>query len=357
MKANAELIVGLTKIKEGLEEVISNLESEEVVSDKKEEKATSKPVAKAGGKAVSKKVESKEETETKTTKGKVSKDDLDAMSYNNLKKYAKDMGVSANGSRDEITNRILGEEVESEEDEKPVAKAGKTTAPKKPLAKAGKKTQPDQEPEEDDTEDEDDGEDDVKKTVMEAVEDLSNEEIADILADAGISAKGKREALIDKLVKGVIDGKISFDDDDEDDSKEDEPEEKESSSEDDDEEEDDTNDFDNPNMTQERKDAIEELDAQTRKDFKKKEITKKEMVEFLQQFYDTDEDMSDLSQDELLDTYIDAVARLLDDEGNLIEEGSYMLNGEPACCGRLLEYNKKKNKYHCEICDEWYDAE
>ena len=110
-------------------------------------------------------------------------------------------------------------------------------------------------------------------------------------------------------------------------------------------------------MTEARRKAIIAQDNSIRKQFKKGEVTRDNLVEFLQSFYDTEEDMDDMSDDDLLDTYIDAVCRLVDDEGDLIEEGAYTLNGEPACCGRVLAYSEDTNVFICEHCGEEYEAE
>ena len=78
-------------------------------------------------------------------------------------------------------------------------------------------------------------------------EDMENEDIADILAEVGISAKGKRETLIDKLVKAVREGLVEFDEEDEEvDDEEDDIEEapvSADSEDDEDDEEDNINDF------------------------------------------------------------------------------------------------------------------
>ena len=64
-----------------------------------------------------------------------------------------------------------------------------------------------------------------------------------------------------------------------------------------------------------------------------------------------------MSDDEVLETYIDAICRMIDDDGNLVEEGAYMLNGEPACCGRHLVYSEDTGVYVCEHCGTEYEAE
>lgn len=286
----------------------------------------------------------------------VTREQLEGMTYNNIKKLAKEMGVSAVGNREEITARILGESAEAE------TEAVETPAEEAPAKKTKKTKVEKTEPEEVEVDEKDN--DPLYAKVVETVADMSNEEIADILADIGVSAKGKREALIEKVVQAVRDGLLDFDDEDEEEEVEETPAPAPAKKEapapvedDEDDEEDLTNDINNPDMTEARRKAIIAQDNSIRKQFKKGEVTCDNLIEFLQSFYDTEEDMDDMSDDDLLDTYIDAVCRLVDDEGDLIEEGAYTLNGEPACCGRVLVYSEDTNVFVCEHCGEEYEAE
>ena len=343
---NAKIIEGLIAVRNGIDLILEGYQPSVIPNDsvKTPEVDETADVPKT------------ETTVDKTAevKGSFTREQLDGMTYNNIKKLAKELGVSAVGNREDITARILGGAVEAEEsveEEAPVAPTKKT-----------KKAEI--EPEEVEVDDSDN--DPIYARVVDAVSDMENEEIADILADIGVSAKGKRETLIEKVVQAVKDGLIDFDDDEEDEEGvEETPAPKNTKkeapapveSEEEDEEEDLTNDLDNPEMTEARKKAIIAQDNSIRKQFKKGEVTRDNLVEFLQSFYDTEEDMDDMSDDEILDTYIDAVCRLVDDDGDLVEEGAYSLNGEPACCGRVLSYSEDTNVFICEHCGEEYEAE
>ena len=328
---NAKIIEGLKVVREGIDLILEGYESALTKNAEPTEKTT--------------KVESvPEETATTSVKGTFTREQLDGMTYNNIKKLAKEMGVSAVGNREDITARILGVEVEVEPNgavEEPIVEVAPVEAPEEVEV------------------DEKDN-DPLYAKVVESIEDMDNEDLADILADIGISAKGKRESLIEKIVQAVRDGLLDFDDEDEEAEESSTPvEDKAESAEhgDYDDEEDNINDLDNPNMTEARKKALINQDNSIRKQFKKGEVTRDNLVEFLQSFYDTEEDMDDMSDEDLLDTYIDAVCRLVDDEGDLIEEGAYTLNGEPACCGRVLTYSEDTNVFICEHCGEEYEAE
>ena len=336
---NAKIIEGLKAVREGIDLILEGYAKTEIAEATTPEvvKETPAPIA--------------EET-TNTVKGNLTREQLDGMTYNNIKKLAKELGVSAVGNREDITARILSETVESVGES--VGETFNETAEKTEVAEI--------EPEEVEVDEEDN--DPLYAKVVESVADMSNEEIADVLVDIGISAKGKREALIEKVVQAVRDGLLDFDDEDEEEEVEETPapapkktKEAPAEPEDDEDEEDLTNDIDNPEMTEARRKAILAQDNSIRKQFKKGEVTRDNLVEFLQSFYDTDEDMDDMSDDDLLDTYIDAVCRLVDDDGDLIEEGAYTLNGEPACCGRVLNYSEDTNVFICEHCGEEYEAE
>ena len=334
---NAKIIEGLKAVRGGIDLILEGYADEqsvETVSTPTQNEVESKSVQRRKAVQAEETVaEAPTANEVKEVPA-VTREQLDGMTYNNIKKLAKDMGISAVGNREEITNRILGctpDETATAENEAP-----------EEVPVDEKNNDP------------------IYAKVVDAVADMTNEEIADVLVDIGLSAKGKREALIEKVVQAVRDGLLDFDDEDEEEETEvaEAPVAKEAPVEDsDEEEEDNTNDIDNPAMTEARKKAILAQDDEIRKQFSKGEVTRDDLVEFLQSFYDTEDDMSDMSDEDLLDTYIDAVCRLVDDEGDLIEEGAYSLNGEPACCGRVLNYSEDTKMFICEHCGEEYEAE
>ena len=368
---NAKIIEGLKAVRDGIDLILEGyseeqtLVAEEVVTTPTQEVKKSKSQQRReeiqSAEVVTETTEVAEpvaEEAPATNENKVAptvtREQLDGMTYNNIKKLAKEMGISAVGNREDITARILGENSST-----PVAESPVEEAP----AKKTKKTETKKaEPEVVEVDEKDN--DPLYAKVVESVADMSNEEIADVLADIGVSAKGKREALIEKVVQAVRDGLLDFDDEETEEEVEETPAPTKKTKEapapvesEDDDEEDLTNDINNPDMTEARRKAILAQDSSIRKQFKNGDVTRDNLVEFLQSFYDTDEDMDDMSDDDLLDTYIDAVCRLVDDEGDLVEEGAYTLNGEPACCGRVLVYSEDTNVFVCEHCGEEYEAE
>lgn len=288
-------------------------------------------------------VESKPSIVEETAEAVYTPEKLSSIGYNDLKKLAKKLGISASGSRDEITARILGSSAETETEEEELEELEEVEEVEDDVLESEAE------------EEEDEEEDIIERQVNEAVADMTNEEILDFLTDVGIRAKGKRQALIATVVKAVRDGRIELDDSDEsDESGEEEVEEGIPVTSNDDAEYD-PNDLDNPEMTDARRQAIEDNDNEVRDAIKHKDISREDIVEWLNDFLDTD--VSEKSNSEVVDMYIYYTNLLIDDEGNLIEEGAYLVNNIPYCCGTPLKYLEEDNVYICEKCGTEYEAE
>ena len=328
----AEVLKGLMMMREGLDMIINS--ADEGVN---EEPTTAKPVpTKAENN-----VEEKEVEAPTVVKGHLSREQLDSMTYNDLKKLAKEIGVSAVGARPELTDRILGVEVTAEAEE--VVDVSDAPA-------------------------EESTGDEIADKVRELAKDMSVSDIADVLAEVGVSAKGKKEALVEKLIKAVEDGLISLDDEDESEEEvettdepnvsEEEAVTEEAEATDEDEEYDPTNDPENPNMTKARKTALVAFNKSTRESVENGEISYDDMRTFLAEFHDMEvSDLNEYTDEEILDFYVDAASRFIDDDGEIVEEEAYMLNGEPACCGHVLSYAEERGKFHCDICGNEYAAD
>ena len=61
--------------------------------------------------------------------------------------------------------------------------------------------------------------------------------------------------------------------------------------------------------------------------------------------------------EEILDEYIAATSQFIADDGEMMEEGAYTINGVPFCCGHELKLDKKGKTYICETCGTEYNAE
>lgn len=283
------------------------------------------------------------------TDGIYTKEALDGKKYNELKKIAKEVGVSAKGDRETLIDNILGasEQIEEDFDEDDEEE---TTL---------EDVEDEDDTDEDDGEEEDveaepiDDEESLAEEIEDRVSEMETEEIADLLVEAGISAKGKRQALINKLIKAVQDGAIAINGKDED---EEEPEDDDYEDEGD---EEDVNDLSNPNIKPARKKALKALKSMLEKKYNDGKLKAVTMKKALKAYYDESADeIDDMDNDELFDAYLQLKMLFIDDEGDEVEEGApYTLNGEPYCCGQPLQYNEEDDTFICEICGGEYESE
>lgn len=293
-------------------------------------------------------------------------DDFESMSYNELKKMCKSKGLSASGNREELIARLNGED-DSEEEEAPVKKS---TAKKSSKKSAPVEEDEDEDEDDDDSDSDDDSDDDdedIQSAVESATEDMSLEELAEFCEENGLSSKGKRQALIARIVKAVEAGDIELSDDDDEDDEEEEEEEKPSkksggkkTSKKKEEEEDDDEDDDDGECvpTKERLAALKAYKKDTTSQFKKGELELDDLIEFLCDFHDKDKKAyKKMSDADVLAAYIEASSNLINDEGDIVEEGAYTVNGVPFCCGRPLTYNEDDEQYVCEHCGGEYEAD
>lgn len=267
----------------------------------------------------------------------ISEVDLGSMKLKELREYAEELGINSKGKRAEVEERIQ-EFLNSEESEE---------SEEEDLDEESEDDVEDSEEIEESDEDEDSeegSEDDEKYAqVKEYVENASDEEIKETLKELGLSTKGKREALIEKLYQAVKDGLFEFAEDDEESEDVEDIEESEEESEEllDD-------------MTSERAKGVEELQEQVCVDFESGDLTRKDMTTYLKQVGVAVTKKVD--DEDVLEMYINKLALLVDDEGEFHEEGEdpYTVNGVPYCCGAKLEV-LEDGGYKCNVCGAEYD--
>lgn len=268
-------------------------------------------------------------TEEVASYAPMSEETLKGMGYADLKALAKNVGVSAKGTKSQLL-KVLIEYFKNMDEETPVE------APPQEEVPAEVET------EEEATEGED-----TRAVVLRMIEEneMSDDDIREVLKDAGLSDKGKHEALIDKLVSAIDDGIIQLEDEEDD---EPAPAEVEAEAE----EEEESNE---PAITPERAEGIEKLMEEVDEQFKDGSLTASDIREFLDQFGDVTIPKK-ASADKLLELYKENVSMLVDDEGNVCEEGAYFINNIPYCCGRPLNV-ADDNTATCPVCGETYEFE
>lgn len=251
--------------------------------------------------------------------------DLGSMKLKELREYAEELGLNSKGKRAEVEDRIrefLDNQEDSEDEEV---------------------EEPEIEEDEDSEEAEDDEvEDETYAKVMQYVNEASDDELRETLEELGLSSKGKREALIEKIYQAVKDGLFEFEEDEEPSEEVEDTEEE-------------TEDSEDLGMTEERAKAIEAMGEQVHEEFEEGKITRKEMVAYLKQVGIA---VTKKVEDEaVVEMYTEKLALLIDDEGEFHDEGGdpYNINEVPYCCGAPLE--EIEGGYRCNVCGTEYEAE
>lgn len=172
-------------VRKALELIVSELSNGELVLTDVVKEAKDEVAEKRASKK-DKKVEPKEEVkEEDTVESEYSMEELKAMTQVELKALAKELGVSVRGSKSAILGRILEKlDVAEVEEEEPVAEA--------------------EEPVTEEVENDD--------AVQEALEELELEDLADLCEQAELSTKGKKQALIARLMTAHNAGEIDLTD-------------------------------------------------------------------------------------------------------------------------------------------------
>lgn len=261
--------------------------------------------------------------------------------------------------------------------------------------------------EEDDEEEAEEDSDDLKAQL----EALTLEELADLCKEHELSTKGKKQALIDRLLKAQAEGEIEIDltESDDSDSEEDEDdwytrEELEdlddedlieigkvneleipytkkknkktlnrdalieailSLSDEEEDEEDEIVEEDNSNesesstsqieVSEERYAKEEEIEEDIRAKYKAKKLKDSVIKKFLTKYNDGNPTYKVPSASEALEEYIEIKTSLVDDEGEVHDlEDCYVRDGVYFCCGRELEDIDKEP--YCSVCGTIYEA-
>lgn len=266
--------------------------------------------------------------------------DLGSMKLKELREYAEELGLNSKGKRAEVEERIqefLDNQEDSEDEE--VEDSEEDEESEEPEIEGNEDSEEDEDSEE---AEDDEVEDETYAKVMQYVNEASDDELRETLEELGLSSKGKREALVEKIYQAVKDGLFEFEDEEPSEDVEPEEETDEETSED-------------LGMTEERAKAIEAMEEQVQEEFEEGKITRKEMVAYLKQVGIA---VTKKVEDEaVVEMYTEKLALLIDDEGEFHDEGGdpYNINEVPYCCGAPLE--EIEGGYRCNVCGTEYEAE
>lgn len=274
-------------------------------------------------------IETKEEVKEENT---YTYDNLESMTYNEIKALAKELGVKAIGTKKIIIESILahlGSEPTPTKDE-PVEVATDVD-----IQEIEEST--DEEVEVVENEVDEDEEVEAEDTtfydqIVSDLEGYSDEELADILSSVGISPKGKRQALLAKIVQAIEEGVLEWEEDEE---ATEEPKEE-------------VQDTTNARRVARRKEEERITLA-----IEKGELSHKEIIKYLKDFNNGRYVSQGLDGD--VEEYIAIQCDLIDDEGHKHELADpYYVGDDVFCCGQQLQ--EVDNDLYCEVCGTTYEA-
>lgn len=333
-------------VKEALKEVLAegglvlNKESVKEAPVKDAERQLDRPVAtsnkeeKKVAPKTAKNVEKAQEEDTATPDKSATiynnrKAELEALGFKDLQNLVKELGGKAVGGKAVLIDRILEAEGFSESDEEETGNV------------ADADTSVNDDVNEENGSDEDENEEaTLYDKVVESTKEWTDEELADLLADAGISPKGKRQALLTKIVAAVEEGKIPWEDENEDEDNEPTGEDQENAL------------MNNSEDTPERLQTMAEIEDRIREQYKDKEISDKEIADFLNEYYNGNYKGTKV---ENLNNYVAIQRALVDEDGEEHDfQEAYYVGEDVHCCGAKVKELENGNLY-CEICGSTYE--
>ena len=303
---------------------------------------------------------------------------LESLSIAELRKMAKELGLDTKGKKVDIIARIeaLNEPVE-ENVEEVVEEVIET-----PEVEEVEEVEVEVEDEvliEDEDEDEDDAEeeyeeeeadeDDEEPSELELLkaelEDYSLEELKEVLESVELSTKGKKQALISRIIQAVEDGIIAYGDDEEEIEVEDDLDELVTDEDEieveevtDEEESDDEEDYEDEEEEEEltvREQAQAEIEERILEDYENGDLTDKQITKFLNEY--SNGTFKTVNKKRSLNKYIEIMTELVDEDGDVVELGEpYYVGDDVAfCCG--AELKEVDGDFYCEICGNEYEGE
>ena len=213
----------LDKVQEIVLEEIKNIQGSlaettdvEETDDKPEKKATESKKVK-DKKKVAKKEEVKEEVEEEDSdsEGKITREYLEKLKYNDLKKFGASLNVKCVGTRDQIIDKILASQGEVEEDQEEednkVIPIDKKKKAKKEVAKKEEVEDSEEEEEYDNSE------------LLEQSEAIIKEngvsEVIKVLKEVGVKVKSNKTSVVaEALAKALAEGLIDLEEDEDEES-------------------------------------------------------------------------------------------------------------------------------------------
>lgn len=339
---NKEIIKQLGVIAESIEAIKTTLsEGESVMNEPVQEKKVEKP--------------KKEAVKKESSSDDVTVKSLEEMGYNDLKKYAASVGVSATGKRDDIIARILDVGVQNDEDKEPVKKEESTKKKSNKIVNIEDKR----------------AEKEFEDTADDILEENDLEDVISELKEVGMKGVTKKNVR-DKLIEALKEDLIDLEDDEDDEESADEKDEAEEIP---DEEEDDEGDevidnetyfedFDpegvnNPKnvKSKDRLKAMMEIQEDILDSIEANDLDEAIMKSFLLEnsTEDEQEEIEEFDEDEVMAAYIELRKRMVDDDGDDMSDTDDAYYVNDIVYGHGRECKETDGEYVDEVSGETFE--
>ena len=292
-------------------------------------------------------------------------EDLNSKTVQQLRSLAKSLGLSTKGTKKDLIARISGSESVEEEEIEETEEVIEEVVPEVV------EVEDEEETEEEEIEEEPTEELSQMELIQVELESMETSELIDILESVELPTKGKRQALISRIMDAVAEGVIEFEteeveeydaDEDveldeaieqtlEDDSEEEEIEETEENEEEIEVEENEEDEELSP-----REATQIQVEEEIMESYENGSLTDKQIAKFLEEYFNGK--FKPINKKRALNKYIEIQCDLVDEEGDRMEMGEpYYVNDEEIfCCGSSIKELDNGNLF-CEVCGQEYETE
>lgn len=297
-------------------------------------------------------------------------EDLSTMTIQQLRALAKTHGLSTKGTKKDLIARITDSETTEEQPEEEVIEEVQEPEVVEEIVEEEVEVEDDQD-EDEDVEEIEDEELDQMEIIQAELEAMSLEELQEILESVDLPTKGKKQALISRILEAVEDGVLEFEDEvdenydaDEEDAEldgaieqaldgeetTDEEEYEEVEVDEEDEYEDEEEELSPREATQ------QEIEEEIAEAYENGDLTDKEIANFLDDYFNGK--FKPINKKLAYNKYVEIMCDLVDADGDRMgmKEAYYINDDEIYCCGSEIKELDNGNLF-CEVCGTEYETE
>lgn len=291
-------------------------------------------------------------------------EDLSSMTIQQLRSLAKSNGLSTKGTKKDLIARITENDSQEEQPEEEVVEEVQEPEVIEEVVEEEIEDEDEQYEDEDfedieEVEDMEDEELDQMEIIQAELEGMSLEELQEILESVELPTKGKKQALISRILEAVADGLLEFFesdeieeyDADEEDEELDEAIEQALEETDEEDEEEEIEEEVSPREATQMEVEEEILEA-----YEDGSLTDKEIANFLEDYFNGK--FKPINKKRALNKYIEIQCDLVDADGDRMPMGEpyYVSDEDVFCCGSEIKELDNGNLF-CEVCGQEYETE